>query len=64
MNLVMYLSNDLVDCIPMERNKISRPGYIGNFIRMLKEKHEEILMQSMEEPEFLVHHPNFTPERI
>jgi SAM-dependent MidA family methyltransferase len=61
MNLLMYISNDLIDCIPLERNKISSPGYIGHFIRMLREKHEEILIQSMEEPEFLVHHNNLIP---
>jgi len=55
MNLLMYISNDLVDCVSLEKNKIVIPGYISSFIRMLKEKHNHLIQEADEEPEFLVH---------
>jgi len=54
MRLLMYISHKLIDSISLEHDKITLPGYIGCFIRRLKEKHNSILTQTEEEPEFLV----------
>ena len=54
MRLLMYVSNELIDSIYLEHKKVTLPGYVGSFIRLLKEKHNQILDQSMEEPQFLV----------
>lgn len=57
MNLMMFLGNDLIEAIPLEKNNISIPGYLGHFKRALKEKYKEIIMQCPEPPEFLVIEP-------
>lgn len=59
MKLLMYISNDLIDSISIEPKKIAIPGYISNFIRMLRRKHEPVISLSHEEPEFLVHRLSF-----
>jgi hypothetical protein len=54
MTLMMYLGNDLIEAIPLDRERIPKPGYLGNFKRGLKEKYQEMIMQFSEPPEFLV----------
>jgi len=54
MKLVMFLGNDLIEAIPLEQERIPRPGYLGNFKRGLKEKYREMIKQFSEPPEFLV----------
>jgi hypothetical protein len=54
MEILMYIENDLIDSISIESHKIIYPGYIGEFIKMLKEKHAHIIRESFNEPEFLV----------
>ena len=61
MKLLMYIENDLVDSISIEASKIIYPGYIGEFIKMFKEKHALIIKQSLREPEFLVHKISASP---
>jgi hypothetical protein len=51
----MYISNDLIDSVPLEKEKIIYPGYIRSFTRTLKEKHDTIIRQSFDEPEFIIH---------
>lgn len=58
MNLMMYVGNDLIESIPLEKGRISKPGYLGHFKRVLKEKHRELLSQIPDPPEFLVIDPN------
>jgi hypothetical protein len=55
MKLLMYISNDLIDSVPLEKSKIVYPGYIRRFTRILKEKHDTLIRQSPGEPEFLIH---------
>lgn len=55
MRLLMYISNDLIDSVPLEKNKIIQPGYIRSFTRLLKKKHDTIIRQSFDEPEFIIH---------
>jgi hypothetical protein len=54
MKLIMYLGNDLIEAIPLDQERIPKPGYLGNFKRSLKEKYKEMIMQFSEPPEFLV----------
>ena len=57
MNLMMYIGNDLIESIPLELERISSPGYVGNFKRKLKMKYSELIQQYSEKPEFLVIDP-------
>ena len=54
MKLMMYLGSDLIEAVPLEQDRIPRPGYLGSFKRNLKEKYRELIMQFSEPPEFLV----------
>jgi hypothetical protein len=57
MNLMMYIGNDLIESIPLELDRISKPGYVGNFKRKLKMKYSELIQQYETKPEFLVIKP-------
>jgi hypothetical protein len=54
MQLMMYLGNDLIETVPVSFDQISKPGYLGKFKRLLKEKYAELIRQSTDTPEFLV----------
>ena len=54
MTLMMYLGNDLIEAIPVSVDKLSQPGYLGSYKRLLKQKHFLLLQQSTLEAEFLV----------
>ncbi|MDQ6610048.1 MAG: hypothetical protein M3Y85_09540 [Bacteroidota bacterium] len=54
MQLMMYLQNDLIEAVPLNRSQVPVPGYLGKIKRGLKEKHQLLLQQSAEDPEFLV----------
>jgi hypothetical protein len=50
----MYLQNDLVEAVPLDRFQVSKPGYLGNIKRGLKEKYIMLLAESADPPEFIV----------
>jgi len=54
MKLMMYLGNDLIEAVPLDQERIPKPGYLGSFKRSLKEKYKEMIIQFSEPPEFLV----------
>jgi len=54
MQLMMYIGNDLIEAIPLNEELISKPGYLGKFKRMLKDKYAELIRESATPPEFLV----------
>jgi hypothetical protein len=54
MELMMYLGNDLIESVHLEDERISKPGYLGNFKRNLKLKYRELIQQFPDPPEFLV----------
>ena len=58
MKLMMYIGNDLIESIPLEPGRISKPGYLGNIKRILKVKHNELILQHAEKPEFLIFEPD------
>ena len=51
---MMYLGNDLIEAVPLDQERIPKPGYLGSFKRNLKEKYHELIMQFAEPPQFLV----------
>ena len=53
----MYIGNDLIESVPLELDRISKPGYVGNFKRLLKVKYSELIQQYETKPEFLVIEP-------
>ena len=57
MQLMMYIGNDLIESIPLETDRIQRPGYVGQFKRNLKIKYRELIRQYKNPPEFLVINP-------
>lgn len=61
----MYLGNDLIESIPLDGTRISRPGYVGHFKRTLKTKHYELIKQVSVPPEFFVVNLSLeTPEAV
>lgn len=50
----MYLGNDLIEAIPLQREGLRQPGYLGKFKRYLKKKYEDLILQVQEGPEFLI----------
>ncbi|MCZ2459793.1 MAG: hypothetical protein LC128_09200 [Chitinophagales bacterium] len=57
MNLMMFLGNDLIESVPLELGRISKPGYLGSFKRAMKVKYQELIRQCNEKPEFFVIEP-------
>lgn len=57
MQLMMFIGNDLIEAVQLDNKNISKPGYLGNFKRSLKEKHNELILQNSANPEFLVIEP-------
>lgn len=58
MELMMYLGNDLIESVHVDRGLVSKPGYLGHFKRVLKQKYQELLNQFPEPPEFFVIDPS------
>lgn len=54
MQLMMYLQNDLIEAVPLNRSQVPVPGYLGKIKRQLKEKYDALVKESGTEPEFLV----------
>jgi hypothetical protein len=54
MELMMYLGNDLIESVTVSAEKLSQPGYLGQFKRQLKNRHAELIQQTVSPPEFLV----------
>jgi len=54
MQLMMYIGNDLIEAVKVDRERIPKPGYLGNFKRCLKIKYCDLIRQAGTPPEFLV----------
>jgi hypothetical protein len=54
MQLMMYLGNDMIEAVPINEELISKPGYLGKFKRMLKEKYADLIREADIRPDFLV----------
>lgn len=51
---MMYIGNDLIEAVPLDKEQVPVPGYLGKIKRHLKEKYEEVIAEASENPEFLV----------
>lgn len=54
MQLMMYIGNDLIEAVPLDRELVPKPGYLGSIKRSLKEKYKEALQDAAKPVEFLV----------
>ncbi len=63
MKLMMYLGNDLIESVPVNLTLISIPGYLGSFKRNLKQKHNNLIRQVQEQPEFLIVNPDIDTKK-
>ena len=54
MQLMMYIGNDLIEAVKVDRERIPKPGYLGNFKRHLKTKYNELIIQHGAPADFLV----------
>ncbi|RPD43832.1 MULTISPECIES: hypothetical protein [Chitinophagaceae] len=57
MELMMYLGNDFIESVNLNREFISKPGYLGSFKRHLKVKYQMLLQETPVPPEFIVVNP-------
>jgi hypothetical protein len=57
MQLMMYIGNDLIEAVPLQKEGLRQPGYLGKFKRNLKLKYSELINQSSQPPDFLVIEP-------
>ena len=51
---MMYIGNDLIESIPLDPERIAKPGYLGSFKRCLKIKYTALINESPTRPDFLV----------
>jgi hypothetical protein len=58
----MYLGNDLIEAVPLQKEALRQPGYLGKFKRHLKTKYRELISQYSDPPEFLVIDPGATDQ--
>lgn len=56
MYLKMFVGDELIESIPLEKELISKPGYVGNFKRRLQNKYRELFAKEPK-PEFFVSNP-------
>ncbi|MEO5947022.1 MAG: hypothetical protein ABIP79_09410 [Chitinophagaceae bacterium] len=54
MKLMMYIGNDFIEAINLDIERISKPGYVGQFKRNLKIKHKELIEEKNDKLDFLV----------
>ena len=54
MKLIMVLKNQLIDSIPLCKESISLPGYMGRMKRELQCRYAGAITEAGVEPEFLV----------
>mgnify|MGYP003521311897 FL=1 len=64
MKLMMYIGNDFIEAINLDINRISKPGYVGQFKRTLKIKYRNLIIESNNKPDFLVVPPDETQKKI
>ena len=57
MKLMMFLSNELIDTIPLCPESITLAGYLGKMKRELQRKYAALIECLNVEPEFLVDNP-------
>lgn len=61
MELMMFVGNDCIDMMPVDHSLIASPGYVSRFVRLLKDKHQQLLHSVNGEVEFLLHEGSVRP---
>jgi hypothetical protein len=54
MQLMMYIGNDHIESVSLDKEKISKPGYLGTFKRNLKVKYKDLISQHGSPADFMV----------
>jgi len=54
MQLMMYIGNDHIESVSLDKEKISKPGYLGTFKRSLKMKYKDLISQHGSPADFMV----------
>jgi hypothetical protein len=57
MQLMMYIGNDHIESVSLDKERISKPGYLGTFKRNLKVKYKELISQHGSPADFIVVNP-------
>jgi len=50
----MYIGNDHIESVSLDKEKISKPGYLGTFKRNLKVKYKDLISQHGSPADFMV----------
>jgi len=50
----MYIGNDHIESVSLDKERISKPGYLGTFKRNLKVKYKELISQHGSPADFIV----------
>ena len=51
---MMYIGNDHIESVSLDKEKISKPGYLGTFKRNLKVKYKDLISQHGSPADFIV----------
>jgi len=51
---MMYIGNDHIESVSLDKEKISKPGYLGTFKRNLKVKHKDLISEYGSPADFIV----------
>ena len=54
MQLMMYIGNDHIESVSLDKERISKPGYLGTFKRSLKVKYKDLISQHGSPADFIV----------
>jgi len=54
MQLMMYIGNDHIESVSLDKDRISKPGYLGTFKRSLKMKYKDLISQHGSPADFIV----------
>ena len=51
---MMFIGNDHIESVSLDKEKISKPGYLGTFKRNLKVKYKDLISQHGSPADFMV----------
>jgi hypothetical protein len=54
MQLMMFIGNDHIESVSLDKEKISKPGYLGTFKRSLIAKYKDLISQHGSPADFMV----------
>ena len=50
----MYIGNDHIESVSLDKERISKPGYLGAFKRSLKVKYKDLISQHGSPADFII----------